>query len=599
MPKEKYPFPSMTLEGEESALSNATLHISDDEVLSQPAVAHAQTRTHPGNYDEDDDEVDSEETLQSPEDEEFDDGTIYSDTSLLLPLLKKPSTLVVVFLLFTFSLSQCLVLAPSYDVMIQLICMDLQKQYASLGSLPGKEFMESCRGSTDVAEKVAQFQSYRAIISGIMGLIVTPRLATLSDRWGRKPIYLICIISGLLGDVMTLLCISHPQTVNYRFLLLSSFIQGFGGSLVTVQVINSAYISDSVEASVRVRHLGWLDSCLFAAVATGPFLGSIIQSYTNSIVSLYFVSVTLYAVDFLILVILLSESRTLRARRDSQAIFDHNSRKKGRMQFNIERRSSSLLPLDSSYLRHFKETIEPLKQFNFPHLKSRVDRRNGKLLVVLSALSSELVMAVSSLLVLYSQFQFHWTSVEAGYLLSVFGVARTTVLAVLAPFFVSIVRSKCTTLAHNLDRGDTVLIRTGLVLSSLGFLAISQARTGSQFVSAMVFDSLAGVQLPSVKNALIKHGHKDRIGELLGALSILNCFGLVVVPVVFLQLYKWSVDRRPQLAFEICSIGFLCLLLMSFLLTVFTQEHSLEDLADEEDPLLAAPRPSQASRQTL
>lgn len=532
----------------------------------------------------------AEDTSDNEENDIIYDGT---SSLSLFPLTKKPSTVAIVALLFTFALSKCLLIAPTFDVMIQLICMDMQKRYTRMGTSTNsnQDFMEKCRANSIVVGKVAQFQSYNAVIVGVMGLIVTPRLAALSDRWGRKPIYMISVCAGLAGDVCTLLCILYPQTINYHFLLLSFVLAGLGGSFNTLQVINAAYITDSVDAGARVRHLGWLDSCLFAAIAVGPLLGSLIQSLTHSIQSLYFVSVTLYGIDFLILLLFLSESRTLRARRSSQAIFEENRKKDSvdnDQDMVRERRSSSIyLPVSLFSMRHVKDTLSPLKLLAFQHIKNPVGRRNGKLLVILATLSTELVMAVSSLLMIYAQYRFHWTSVATGYLLSTFGVARTFVLAVLTPLTVMAVRAKWPVLHKSFDRGDAFLVRVGLILSCLGFFAIGHANTASAFVGALLFDSLSGIQLPAVKNAIIKHGHKDRIGELLGALSILNSIGLVVFPVLFLQIFKFMIDKRPQLVFEVVGLGFLALLGVSLLLHVFDDEpNDVEHPFDEEDPLL-------------
>jgi hypothetical protein len=473
-----------------------------------------------------------------------------------LPWTKRPSAIVLVMTFFTFAVAQTLVIPSGFDVMIELICAAYfsdENVNSKFGSDP------RCRGA-EVTAKVASFASYRSVIVGVLGVLVTPRLAAVSDRIGRKPMLIWCSICGMLGDSIFFACVRYPNRIDYRGLLMASFMQGIGGSMGTVQVINTAYVSDCIPPSSRARVLGILDSCLFGALAVGPVLGSIILKALQSLDRLYMVTVGIYAVNMVMVLLTVVESRPHKARRMSQAAYEADMTDATSWQ---------------QYL-HQVNLLKPISVLSFSHLKRSRERRNAKLLVAMASLGAEFAISIAPMILMYAEMKFKWTSVETGYIMSLFGVSRTAVLGLVFPVALGILRYRNAATSGRIHKTDILFVRVGQIFSCLGFLAIANAPTPPLYLCAVVFDSFAGIQIPAVKNAIIRHACPDRVGELLGALSFVNNLGMIVTPPLFYRIFNLTVYTRPQMIFEIVAGGYLLLLGLSFFLSTQETKESAE-----------------------
>jgi multidrug resistance protein len=107
----------------------------------------------------------------------------------------------------------------------------------------------------------------------LANLVGTPLLGHLSDRHGRKPIYLLSVSLFAAGSFgMTL---GHSLTV----LLISRALQGFGsGGLFPVA---SAVIGETIEPARQGRMLGLLGSTFGIAFLIGPPLGGILLKFAS------------------------------------------------------------------------------------------------------------------------------------------------------------------------------------------------------------------------------------------------------------------------------------------------------------------------------
>ncbi|ANB14245.1 hypothetical protein AWJ20_5206 [Sugiyamaella lignohabitans] len=479
-----------------------------------------------------------------------------------LPWTHRPSSIVLVIIFSLFAIGQSMVTASNLDVMFELICRSLYDAAPSrslqipIDAQEPPEFGADprCRGP-EVAALVANFTSYRTAILGILGIVATPKLASYSDRIGRKYIILWCSFCGMFADIIPFLCTSYPQYFDYRWLLVSSAIQGIGGSLMTVQVLNSSYVADCIPPSLRAKSLAMLDSCLFGSIAIGPVIGSLILSTYRSLPKLYMVSIGFYVTNIVLTALFLVESRPLKARRMSQVQYDTD----------LEQVMSNATNWQQ-YL-HKVNFLKPLALLKFDHLSDRASRRNARMLVIMASLGMEFAIAISPIIMMIAELKFKWTGVEVGYLISVFGMSRVFVLAIIFPLALRFLRSKFRVVGNGLDKVDLTMIRIGQLISIFGYSALGNAPNPKVFAIVLIIDSLAGVQIPSMKNAIIKHAPQDRIGELLGALSLVNNFSMVVGPLVFFRIFNLTVATRPQTVFEIVSLGFFCLLITSFFLS--------------------------------
>ncbi|HEX2641480.1 MAG TPA: MFS transporter [Thermoanaerobaculia bacterium] len=93
----------------------------------------------------------------------------------------------------------------------------------------------------------------------------SPMWGRLSDRYGRRPMILVGLLSSAAAYVLFGLASA------LWILFVSRLVQGAGGG--TTGVVQ-AYVSDAVEPQDRAKALGWISAATSAGVMLGPLLGS-------------------------------------------------------------------------------------------------------------------------------------------------------------------------------------------------------------------------------------------------------------------------------------------------------------------------------------
>jgi MFS family permease len=99
----------------------------------------------------------------------------------------------------------------------------------------------------------------------IAQLLSAPLWGRVSDRYGRRPALLI----GLGASAVAFAVFGFAGSV--WLLFASRIVQGAGGGTTGVA---QAYVADTVETKDRARALGWLSSATAAGVILGPAIGS-------------------------------------------------------------------------------------------------------------------------------------------------------------------------------------------------------------------------------------------------------------------------------------------------------------------------------------
>lgn len=93
----------------------------------------------------------------------------------------------------------------------------------------------------------------------------------LSDRWGRRPCLLASLVIYIIG------CMGCYFSDSITLLLLSRFVQGFGGS--TGSVLGQAIARDAFRGVERGKVYSMIGSALSLTPAIGPFIGGMIDQY--------------------------------------------------------------------------------------------------------------------------------------------------------------------------------------------------------------------------------------------------------------------------------------------------------------------------------
>ena len=137
----------------------------------------------------------------------------------------------------------------------------------------------------------------------LMQLICAPLWGMLSDRTGRKPV----IAIGVLGYAITLFLFG--LATEFWMLFAARTLAGMLSSAAMPTAM--AYISDNAPEQERSGGMGQLGAAIGAGVIVGPLLGGLLSTRSFSLP--FFVGAGLAGLSFLLVLLLLPESRPNRA----------------------------------------------------------------------------------------------------------------------------------------------------------------------------------------------------------------------------------------------------------------------------------------------
>jgi len=333
-------------------------------------------------------------------------------------------------------------------------------------------------------------------------LFAGPVLGALSDRYGRRPVLLICLLGTSIGYLMLGLADS------LLLIFLAVFIDGLtGGNLTTAY----AYIADLTTSENRARSMGMVGAAFGLGLMAGPALGGILSRY-----GLYVPAFTASAIAL------------------SNVIFGFFALPES-------------LPLE-------KREIKPVSQmFNWGRQFINLFRQANiqKMLIALFLLNLAFA-GLQSNFPLYSNYRFHWTPYQNGIFYLYVGVCAVFVQG----FLFGKLQPRY---------GERRLALAGLIFMAMGMAIMAFAPASWVLFPAVTIIALGtGMSIPSFTALVSFRVSESGQGRLMGGTQTLLSLTSIIGPALAGLTFEWIAYSAPYwlgslfaiFALMVASVGF-------------------------------------------
>ena len=137
----------------------------------------------------------------------------------------------------------------------------------------------------------------------------------------------------------------------------------------------------------------------------------------------------------------------------------------------------------------------------------------------------------------------------SGMFISIINIFRAIATIIFLPFFVRWIRRNNTWPFSGSSDADLILIRIAIISDTVGYLGYGMAPNGIIFTFSGTVAALGSIGLASTEAFLTKQTDARRVGELMGALGLLQSLSRVLAPTVINLVYAGTVKAFPSMVF--------------------------------------------------
>ena len=327
----------------------------------------------------------------------------------------------------------------------------------------------------------AEWNVVFATCGGAMSFLAGPILGMMADRWGRRPVLLVCL--GGLG--LDFLFMAFAPSL--AWLLVGRLISGATSGVFSTA---NAYVADVTTPEKRAQAFGWMGAAFNVGFLAGPALGGMLGSINLRLPFMAAAALTLANALYGLLV--LPES----------------------------------LPPERRVARFAPAKANPLGSLRL--LRSKVGLPGLAGIYFLNQLAQ---MVWPSIFVLYIGYRYGWSPATVGFVMMAGGVMGIAVQS----FLVRPVIRRF---------GEQGAMVAGAFASLVAFCWYGLAPNGLAYLACMPISCLAGLMNPGLQGLMTRLVGVDEQGQLQGANQSMAGLSSVIGPSLFGLTFAWAV-RHP------------------------------------------------------
>ncbi|HHD2752888.1 TPA: MFS transporter [Clostridium perfringens] len=328
------------------------------------------------------------------------------------------------------------------------------------------------------ASEQAFFVTLLTSIYAVCVFFVAPGLGALSDRYGRRPLLLICLLGSSIGYLI------FGIGGSLWMLFIGRIIDGItGGNISTI----FAYFADITPKEQRTKYFGWISAIAGIGAAIGPTLGGLLAKFGYAVPMYFGAIITL--LNFVYGILYMPES-----------LHESNRLKK----------------------------ITLVRLNPFTQLMSVLSMKTLKRLLISAFLIWIPNGSLQSIFSLFTMDTFNWSPTLIGLMFSIMGIQDIISQGLIMPKLL-------------MKLSDTKIAILGMASEIIGYALIAASAIFTFYpffiVGMFVFgfgDSIFG---PSFNGMLSKSGDSSEQGRIQGGSQALQSLARIIGPIIGGQVY--------------------------------------------------------------
>ncbi|KAG2180173.1 hypothetical protein INT43_003962, partial [Umbelopsis isabellina] len=403
--------------------------------------------------------------------------------------------------------------------------------YQSKNSINSTIFATEIPLDTNIPIQECSIPEVQALVSSAMAAIrILTSIAVLvmagwfgeeSDYRGRLFVLRVAPVGMMLSTVLMIVVALYQEYVGIWLIFLAPIIKGiFAGEHIVFSAFQ-AYISDATTPQNRTLYMSFMMATLYSGLAVGPIAGSWLIKATGDIMSVFYANVTVEFLFFLYVLFLVPESNFY--------VGTHPNKKR-------------------------KTFVQRLNIFSALNIivRTRPQHATRYALWYMTSIMFMTTMIMLPPTLLYAMLRFGWTAYEGGFYMSMQSFTKLMALVVVLPIITRIFKRK--NQPHRKDiLFDAWMMRIGYAVDAIGLIMMATAPDVPTFYGAGAVQALSMVAQPSTKSLLTVLVKPNEVGELFGAITVVDAVAGIISQFFVNALYAATVKTMPNVVFYACA----------------------------------------------